>query len=239
EEKQARLFSYARLLIFALLAVLTYLVINNFNYLILFFQLFLLVLFFQFIKLQLRAKEQAELFRQITDIIKQELKAIKGNFSTFSPGTEYIDNGHPYSSDLDVFGEKSIFQLLNRCTSDGGQERLASWLKNISHDPQVIKKFQRVSLELKDKREFFLFFKAFGKMAAFSSESNMDLSLWLNNNIEGRMVKMPAWFFVVLPLITLSLLTLYILGTISYHAFAAAALDQLGIVYSQSKTISE
>jgi hypothetical protein len=42
-------------------------------------------------------------------------------------GAEYVDPTHPYASDLDLFGEASLFERLNDCPTSLGRDRLA-WL---------------------------------------------------------------------------------------------------------------
>jgi hypothetical protein len=44
------------------------------------------------------------------------------------PGTRFADPGHPYSSDLDVFGRGSLFELLCTARTRAGEDTLASWL---------------------------------------------------------------------------------------------------------------
>lgn len=43
-------------------------------------------------------------------------------------GTRFFDDHHPYSRDLDVFGEGSLFQLLSTAQTTAGEETLAGWL---------------------------------------------------------------------------------------------------------------
>ena len=43
-------------------------------------------------------------------INSDELKVLDGNFSSFDGGNEFIDPDHPFSYDLDVFGDGSLFQ---------------------------------------------------------------------------------------------------------------------------------
>jgi hypothetical protein len=45
-------------------------------------------------------------------------------------GTRFIDPSHPYAQDLDLFGKGSLFQLLCSARTLGGEQKLASWLKN-------------------------------------------------------------------------------------------------------------
>ncbi|HEV2667313.1 MAG TPA: DNA mismatch repair protein MutS, partial [Blastocatellia bacterium] len=43
-------------------------------------------------------------------------------------GERFADKSHPYSEDLDLFGEGSMFELLSTARTKAGEERLASWL---------------------------------------------------------------------------------------------------------------
>ena len=43
-------------------------------------------------------------------------------------GERFRDRDHPYADDLDVFGPRSVFQLLSLCRTPMGEARLAAWL---------------------------------------------------------------------------------------------------------------
>ncbi|MHB8874979.1 MAG: MutS-related protein, partial [Myxococcaceae bacterium] len=43
-------------------------------------------------------------------------------------GDRFADPGHLYTPDLDVFGQGSLFQLLDETATKGGEEELARWL---------------------------------------------------------------------------------------------------------------
>jgi hypothetical protein len=47
-----------------------------------------------------------------------------------SPLRGFVETGrdHPYADDLDLFGPRSLFQLVSCCRTPMGEERLASWL---------------------------------------------------------------------------------------------------------------
>jgi hypothetical protein len=42
------------------------------------------------------------------------------NLEEFDTGHKFINQNHPYTSDLDIFGQHSIFQLVNRTTTESG-----------------------------------------------------------------------------------------------------------------------
>jgi DNA mismatch repair ATPase MutS len=45
-------------------------------------------------------------------------------------GARFMDAAHPYAQDLDLFGKGSLFQLLSRARTRGGEDRLAAWMKS-------------------------------------------------------------------------------------------------------------
>ncbi len=54
-----------------------------------------------------------------------EVQALKGNISGFLAGAEFIDPHHPYTHDLDIFGEGSLFQAINRGNTINGKLLMA------------------------------------------------------------------------------------------------------------------
>lgn len=55
---------------------------------------------------------------------ENELYIIQGKPSDYYNGGEFIENVHPYSEDLDVFGDFSLFSLLNRAATSFGINKL-------------------------------------------------------------------------------------------------------------------
>ena len=61
-------------------------------------------------------------------INESEILREKCNLEEFDTGHQFINQNHPYTSDLDVFGQHSIFQILNRTTTESGMILLSEWL---------------------------------------------------------------------------------------------------------------
>ncbi|MFB5945051.1 MutS-related protein [Albibacterium profundi] len=55
----------------------------------------------------------------------------------YSAGSRYINDKHPYSSDLDIFGELSLYQLVNRSATVGGNKKLAEWLSTPANKEDI------------------------------------------------------------------------------------------------------
>jgi DNA mismatch repair ATPase MutS len=67
---------------------------------------------------------------KIVEINQRELNAIKGDWSEFGDGTSYRSAKHPFSQDMDLFGPRSLFQLINRTVTKSSEKMLAERLQN-------------------------------------------------------------------------------------------------------------
>ena len=90
---------------------------------------------------------QREHHRLLARINQDELDRLTGKLTGFDPGLRYLDAQHPYAADLDVFGEHSLFQLLNRATTRLGHDWLASWLLHPAK-PAEVQARQQATTEL-------------------------------------------------------------------------------------------
>lgn len=78
------------------------------------------------------ATAQFDLARR-TELVKRSLARQAGTFR--APDTEahrrgeaYLTPGHPYAADLDIFGKRSLFELLDVTYTPGAEAKLATWL---------------------------------------------------------------------------------------------------------------
>src|SRR4051812_20960519 len=76
----------------------------------------------------MNAKATAENLKRLIGINEEELAILNGNYVSREPGTSFQPHHHSYASDLDIFGEYSIYQYINRCTSEQGKNLLAQRL---------------------------------------------------------------------------------------------------------------
>ena len=87
----------------------------------------LCVLFFYFYIRNLDTKND----RKIADasalklVYEKEVAYQTGDYTNFDAGERYLQPTHPFTFDLDVFGQGSLFQRINRTISLGGSDYLA------------------------------------------------------------------------------------------------------------------
>jgi DNA mismatch repair ATPase MutS len=90
----------------------------------------------------------------LVKINAREAKAVAGNYEDFSSGIEFMDSHHTFSHDLDIFGDGSLYQALNRCHTHTGKKKLADTLSTLLHSKEAIRSRQEATRELKEKIDF-------------------------------------------------------------------------------------
>jgi hypothetical protein len=80
--------------------------------------------------------------------------------SIYSDGSDFLNAHHIFSADLDLFGQNSLFQLLNRAKTRWGLELLAKNMLEIESEREVLQKKQEATAELKEKTNWRLKFLA-------------------------------------------------------------------------------
>src|SRR5574344_1286007 len=65
----------------------------------------------------------------IAKLCQDEINSLEYNFSAFDGAPEKCSADHPFSLDLDIFGEQSLFQSINRTVTWNGKELLAEWFE--------------------------------------------------------------------------------------------------------------
>ena len=103
-------------------------------------------------------KRQTAFLKSIneSEILRGECK-----LEEFDSGDKFIDQNHPYTSDLDVFGEHSLFQLLNRTTTESGMIRLSEWLSEPAPNHEIQDRQEAIK-ELSQKLDWRQDFQASG-----------------------------------------------------------------------------
>lgn len=86
-------------------------------------------------RLDERNETHTEWLESLREVCRRELAALSGDYSAFDDGERYADPQHPFTTDLDVFGPKSLFQRINRTATTGGSDRLAHMLASDPTEP--------------------------------------------------------------------------------------------------------
>ncbi len=112
-------------------------------------------------------------------INEEEVDRLEGRLGELNEGEEFVNDLHPYSSDLDIFGKHSLFQLLNRATTGFGKQTLANWLLGQSAPAEISERHKAVAF-LSDKTDWQQSFEAKGRMRDQGKFDRQGLINWLN-----------------------------------------------------------
>lgn len=222
--KKINVVSNIRLAVAVIFLIVLYLGFSNYS---LFYAL--PFLFFGFILL---VRRHATMFGQkirlenLGHIQHDELHVLGGDFSNFSSGSEFINVHHPYTHDLDIFGEGSLFQYLNRISTRSGKRLLAQRLSTYPGSVEEIKRHQEAIRELATKTDFRHEIQALGMQTDEHPDDQRQLQQWLDEPsfIYGK--SLYRFILNVFPVLTLSLvITAFFVDGITGFAVLAAGLQ--------------
>ena len=240
-KKRRNLITLAKLLTFGYMIFLIYLLINHSTQPLLLLGIGAILVFIFLTLWDSQIIYRQHLIEELLRINTLESDYLAGNFSALDQGERFNDPAHPYAHDLDLFGEDSLFQHLNRTVTFSGTQKLVSWLLSLSKDPEVIHSRQQAAEELCAEPEWCQHFRAAGALHPtqaldavilksgptespfFSKHSTVRLILWIANTIVivSRAVTsftpLPFSISLVLSLLQLSALALYIKKINAYH----------------------
>ena len=240
-KKRRNLITLAKLLTFGYMIFLIYLLINHSTQPLLLLGIGAILVFIFLTLWDSQIIYRQHLIEELLRINTLESDYLAGNFSALDQGERFNDPAHPYAHDLDLFGEDSLFQHLNRTVTFSGTQKLVSWLLSLSKDPEVIHSRQQAAEELCAQPEWCQHFRAAGALHPtqaldavilksgptespfFSKHSTVRLILWIANTIVivswavTSFTPLPFSISLVLSLLQLSALALYIKKINAYH----------------------
>jgi hypothetical protein len=228
-ESKIRVISYSRLIIAIVSVIIFYFALTENPYLF-FGLLFLLTLFSILVIIHSGLFRKKELTENYIKINENELKYLKHDFSSFDKGEDLIDFNHPYTYDLDIFGESSLFQSLCRIVTYQGRVILARTMSQPLLSQSGILSRQACVKELKDKLDFRQHFQANGLLLKETSADNETLTKWLHEQYHFLNQKFLPYILVVLPLFTMVFLLVSVFKQAIHPLFSLSIIVN-GIVY--------
>ncbi len=251
--------SALRLIIFLSAIALSFIIGKSGINTILWVNFIALIPFLYLVRVNVRNQQKIALLKNLVKINEDELKALSGNFSVFPAGMEYLDYDHPFTYDLDIFGEASIYQSLNRTCTKGGADRLADFLKKPLLNIQSILNRQQAVNELSAKLDWRQNFQATGNIIMENEEETDDYSSWfslknklnrdadfhkeiidwINSGFYFSKIKILPFLLIVLPMFSVTALIFTILGLFPFMGLVLVVLFMLAVVGLFNKKIME
>jgi hypothetical protein len=201
--KKIRMLSVARMATFLLIPGFLFLFKNSETALLWLPSFAMLIIFLILVKHYIETEKKYKKLLIKEELATGEIEALNHRFSHFQEGAEFQDITHPYSFDLDVFGKGSLFQYLNRTTTAGGFQVLASWLAKLPAEPDLILHRQAAVAELAAKRDWRFEYLASGKMFEETKNQHDEVIAWSKTELPFRNEKLIAALIWVIPVSTL------------------------------------
>ena len=226
-----RSFSLLRLLVFVSLCTSVYVLWMTWMLVPVF--VVLLVVFVVMVHKSLDAKLKKEKEELYIVFNEQELAALNGNWSSFPDGTEYKTPNHPFALDMDLFGPKSIFQLMNRTALKSGSNRLAQTLAFGTENPRLS---NHAIKELSTQIDWCQNFIIEGKVRVKELKTQRSIAELANLVFPSATIRLLKW---ILPVISIGVLILFNLDVINGTVFGLTLVGVIMVVGSFLKQTSK
>ena len=226
--------SYGRLTLFLAGIALAVYVFNGYGLKGSYVLLFLFISFLFIAKWHDKLKAERNYFLHLSQINKDELAALNHDFSAFDTGEQFMDYEHPYSSDLDIFGQGSVYQFINRTLTIFGKKTLAGSLQSPCNKIKIEAR-QLAVKELSNLLDWRQDFQAIGKTLSDNhieeKESDVqELLNWLQSPpvfSESPFIKTMSF---LLPIVFVVICVLYAFGMVSGWILALSYLFNLAFI---------
>ncbi|MBD7914734.1 DNA mismatch repair protein MutS [Clostridium sp. Sa3CUN1] len=150
----------------------------------------------------------------IISINSKGIDRINGNFKKVEDkGEEFLDEKHPFTSDLDIFGRNSLFQMINSTKTKFGREKLSEIisLKEIPRKEEIVKRQEAIK-ELGEKVKWRQEIEVKSTLKKSGLKDINKLLEWANSERKiNSLFKIIPYFFIALTIISIVLVTIKIL----------------------------
>ncbi|WP_426065189.1 MutS-related protein [Flavobacterium sp. DSP2-3-1] len=201
--------SILRLLTIVLFLVFIYFYIKNSEIIFIIAAIFLFGLFVVLMRIHSKLVLEKHVSQALLDINENEISYLERNKIPFENGQEFNDFHHPYAYDLDIFGEHSLFQNLNRTATFIGKKTFANQLLSILPNDAIIRNHKAVK-ELSEKLDWRQEFLAFAKISNDSQSNYETLLKWSTFN-SAPLSKLSVFISYFTPVLFLGVLIAYLL----------------------------
>jgi len=152
-------YSFIRLAVFIAIGIFIFVGAMNNNFTVIAVSVpVLLVIFAVLVKKQSIYDKQYKYYSNLKLINDNEIASIQTRGNLYDNGAGFSNEKHFYTADLDIFGNMSLFQLMNRAATRPGRSKLADWLSAPANKPVILER-QAAAQEIADKNQWKLEFQ--------------------------------------------------------------------------------
>jgi len=191
------------------------------------------------VKKQSGFDQQRNYWLDIQKVNENEIGSIRESSNIYPDGAAFSNDKHYYTSDLDIFGGNSLYQLVNRCATAPGMVKLAQWLDKPANRQTILERQEAVK-EIAAKNDWKLEFQAY---LVFCLKQNREqvknLLGYLKIPVELDGSKWLKAYAALAPWLLLALIILSIFYVPARYIAPLLALANNRIVSSKSQSIQK
>lgn len=167
------------------------------------------------------------------------LARLSGAWREFTErGERFLASSHLYTPDLDVFGQASLFQLLNETATRSGEERLASWLSAPASAEEVVAR-QGAARELAPRVGFRQDVCVESRVVSKEKADPSHFIQWAEAGPSLDSIRWSRPLALILPPITIGLYVLGQLDVVPRWVWWVGLFVQLGVVVATRRVLRE
>lgn len=181
----------------------------------------------------------------LVEVNNSELGLLEGKTQHKNRGEEFVIPDHPFAQDLDIFGKRSLFQLIDRTSTRGGMKRLASILNHPFLDKRELRSRQKAIEELVEKPEWRQNFQATGKLSIEDENEVEEVKTWSQSDD----FSFQNWFYktmlILNPVLGFGIILAISLQLVGFGAFTLFLLlpfllvgSKLGVINKEHNQLS-
>lgn len=234
--------SFSRLGLFIAEIIVIALIINyGFGWLFTILLAMPLILFLVLVKRQAVVQKELKFAGQLLWIYQNEIDQLTMANNLYDHGEVFTDEQHPYSSDLDIFGQGSLYAVINRCRTEQGLELLAENLSKPSIKSTILER-QEAVLEL--KRHIFQTYHFRAQLQDHDPIQLRVIKSKLQHELPEQLIftrnKAIRLYVRIIPFVTFGMLALaMIFGGVLWKLFALLLVSNSGFIFFNLSKINK
>lgn len=237
-EKLTNNYSMQRLIAFGLLIFFVYLSVVSDNIGVFFFGLVIALIWFAWLVTQQNICNDLKKYHtDLKKVNENEIESILKHAGIYYNGSDFINEKHFYTADLDIFGPGTLFQLISRSGTAPGIHKLAGWLNTAAGKSTILQRQQAVQ-ELAAKPDWKLNFQT-RLLFSLKQPSNQikNLVTYLKTTIEIKDEKFLWIYSQAAPFLLLTLIVLSLFFPAARYATGVVIAANYRLSASRSKLV--
>ena len=178
-------------------------------------------------------------FQDVKKVNENEINSISSGTNMYENGALFANDKHNYTSDLDLFGAGSLFQLINRAATFPGIVQLAKWLHAPASKETILLR-QRAIAEIANKNDWKIDMQAYLLFSLKQQREQIkNLIAYLKFPVELEDQKWLSIYSKAAPYLLLSVIITAVFYTPARYFLGVLILTNNRVVSSRSDTVKK